>query len=80
MARGFHVSSGKLVDDDGQPLASASAAIVDLTHSALGGTANDTLQDCTASYSEAAVEANFKDLATKVNQILAALRAVNIVR
>lgn len=42
-----------------------------LTHSAVGGTANGTLVDCTASYSEAAVEENFKELATAFNLLLA---------
>lgn len=41
-----------------------------LTHSAVGGTANGTLVDCTATYSEAAVEENFKELATAFNLLL----------
>jgi hypothetical protein len=43
----------------------------DLVHSAVGGTANGTLVDCTASYSEAAVEENFKELATAFNLLRA---------
>lgn len=42
-----------------------------LTHTAVGGTANGTLVDCTSSYSEAAVEENFKELATMSNLIQA---------
>lgn len=42
-----------------------------LVHSAVGGVANGTLVDCTASYSEAAVEENFKELATAFNLLLA---------
>jgi len=41
-----------------------------LTHSAVGGTADGTLVDCTNSYSEAAVEENFKECATAINAII----------
>jgi len=37
------------------------------------GTANNTLQDCTASYSETAVENNFADVGAKINEILAVM-------
>lgn len=42
-----------------------------LTHTAVGGTADGTLVDCTSSYSEAAVEENFKELATTINLLIA---------
>lgn len=55
------------------------AAETDLVHTAVAGTTNGTLVDCTSSYSEAAVEENFKELAVKVNAILAKLRACGII-
>lgn len=55
------------------------AAITSLTHTALGGSADNTLADMTATYSEAVAEANLKDLASKVNEILVALRAFGII-
>lgn len=50
-----------------------------LTHSAVGGTANGTLVDCTASYSEAAVEENFKELATKLNELIQDLTDIGLI-
>lgn len=47
------------------------ATATTLTHTAVGGTADGTLIDCTSSYSEAAVEENFKELATSVNLLIA---------
>lgn len=41
-----------------------------LTHTAVGGTADGTLVDCTSSYSEAAVEENFKEVATTINLLI----------
>lgn len=55
----------------------ASAAIVDLT--ATAGTANDTLVDVGAAFSQTTLNDNFRDLSAKVNAILAALRAAEIV-
>lgn len=55
------------------------SAITSLTHSALGGSADNTLQDMTATYNEAAAEANLKDLASKVNEILVVLRAYGMI-
>ena len=40
------------------------------------GTANNSLQDCTSSYSEAAVENNFEDVAQKINEIIARLNGM----
>lgn len=45
-----------------------------LTHSAVGGTADGTLVDCTGTYSEAAVEENFKECATSINLLIADVR------
>lgn len=55
------------------------ATEADLVHTAVAGTTNGTLVDCTSSYSEAAVEENFKELAVKVNAILAKLRACGLI-
>lgn len=52
-------------------------AIVDLTHSALTGTPNDVMEDIATA--DAALESDLKELAVKVNAILAALRACGIV-
>ena len=51
-------------------VASVTSAITQLTAGI--GTANNTLQDCTSSYSEAAVENNFEDVASKINEIVRA--------
>lgn len=53
------------------------AAVPDLVHSALTGTPDDTLADIATA--DAALEADIKDLAVKVNTILARLRAVGII-
>lgn len=45
-----------------------------VTHSAVAGTTNGTLVDCTGTYSEAAVEENFKELAVKLNEVIAILQ------
>lgn len=47
---------------------SVTSAITQLTGGI--GTANNALQDCTSSYSEAAVENNFEDVAQKINEAL----------
>lgn len=54
------------------------AAIASLTDNT-GGTANDTLVAISATYTQAEVRDNLADLAAKVNAILAALRASNII-
>lgn len=54
------------------------AAIASLTDNS-GGTANDTLADVEATYTEATLANNFADLAAKVNAILAALRKAKII-
>ena len=48
----------------------ASPTATALVHTAVGGTANGTLVDCTSSYSEAAVEENFKECATTINLLI----------
>ena len=55
------------------------AAITSLTHTALGGAADNTLADMTATYNEAVAEANLKDLASKVNEILVVLRNAGLI-
>lgn len=55
-----------------------SAAITSLTDSS-GGTANDTIQSVSATYTQAEVANNFADLAAKVNAIIAALRAARVI-
>jgi hypothetical protein len=52
-------------------------AIVSLT--AASGTADNTVADVGAAFSQATLNNNFQDLATKVNAILAVLRAAGIV-
>lgn len=54
------------------------SAIVNLTDSTTG-TANDTLADVGAAFSQATLNNNFADIAAKVNGILAALRGVGII-
>jgi len=53
------------------------AAIADLT--AASGTADDTVADVGASFNQTTLNNNFKDLATKNNAILAALRNAGII-
>lgn len=53
------------------------SAIADLT--AATGTADGTIQDVTSSFDQTILNNNFKDLATKVNGILAAIRGVGII-
>lgn len=53
-------------------------AIVSLTDSSTG-TANDTVADVGAAFSQANINNNFADLTAKVNAILAALRGAGII-
>ena len=53
------------------------AAIADLTHSV--GTADGTIADVGAAFNQATLNDNLKELSTKVNAILAALREANII-
>lgn len=59
-------------------LGSQQAAIADVTDST-GGTADSTLADVGATYTQATLNNNFADLAEKVNEILAALRAHGLI-
>lgn len=54
------------------------SAIVSLTDSTTG-TANDTVQDVGAAFSQATLNNNFADLTAKINGILAALRGAGII-
>ena len=54
------------------------SAIPSLTDST-GGTANDTLTDVGAAFSQATLNNNFADVAAKLNAILAALRGAGII-
>ncbi len=58
--------------------ANPTTAIPDLT--AASGTADATVVDVTGSHDQTILNNNFKDLATKVNAILAALRASGTLR
>lgn len=58
--------------------ANATTAITDLT--AASGTADNTIADVTASHDQTILNNNFKDLATKINAINAALRAAGVLR
>lgn len=53
-------------------------AITDLT--AATGTADGTVADVGASFSQTTLNNNFKDVSAKINEILAALRAADIVQ
>lgn len=53
------------------------AAITDLT--AASGTADGTVADVGAAFNQVTLNDNFKELAVKVNAILAALRANGII-
>jgi len=54
----------------------ASVSITNLT--AAFGTADDTVADVGAAFSQATLNNNFQDLTTKVNAILAALRTAGL--
>ncbi len=53
------------------------AAVVDLT--AATGSASNTISDVGASFNQTTLNNNFKSLASKVNALLAALRAAGFV-
>lgn len=63
-------------DEDDQMFVS-SAAITDLVASV--GTADGTLVDVTATPTQGAINDNFRECQSKINAILAALRAANII-
>lgn len=52
-------------------------AITSLT--ATAGTTDGTIADAGATYSQAVMNDNFRDVTAKINAILAALRAANII-
>jgi hypothetical protein len=54
-----------------------SAAIADLIHAV--GTADGTVADVGAAFSQATLNDNFRELSTRVNQILGVLRIANFV-
>jgi hypothetical protein len=53
------------------------AAIADLAVSV--GTGNDTVVDVGVAYDQATLNNNFRDLADKLNLVLAALRSANLI-
>lgn len=55
----------------------AADAVADLAGTT--GTADGTLADVGASFSQTTLNNNFRDLSAKVNELLAALRKANIV-
>lgn len=63
-------------DEDDLMIVPAAAAIPDIT--GLQGTPNSVLVDVTGTPTQAAINDNFADVAAKINGILAALRAANI--
>lgn len=65
-------SGGKITNDGTQ--AAASAALT-----AASGTADGTVADVGAAFSQATLNDNFQECATKINAILAALRGVGII-
>ena len=64
-------------DEDKNAMVESATAITDLT--AATGTADNTVADVGAEFSQTTLNNNFKDIATKVNAILAALRSANII-
>ena len=70
----INVESGGAIQADG----TQASAIANLTDNS-GGTADDTIADVEAVYTEATLANNFADLAAKVNAILAALRGAGII-
>lgn len=63
---------GKITNDGTQAGASAN-----LTHTV--GTADGTVDDVGAAFNQTLLNDNFKELTTKINAILAALRGVGII-
>jgi uncharacterized tellurite resistance protein B-like protein len=63
-------------DEDDQMFTPA-AAVPDLV--ATVGTADGTLADAGATYAQGTINDNFRDVQAKINAILAALRAANII-
>lgn len=63
-------------DEDDQMFVPA-AAVADLVASV--GTADGTLVDVTATPTQGAINDNFRECQSKINAILAALRAANII-
>jgi histidinol phosphatase-like enzyme len=53
------------------------AAIVDLTNA--NGTGDNTIADVTATPTQTLINNNFRDVSNKINEILVALRAANII-
>lgn len=72
-APGFNFDSGGALLFTG----TKSAAIVDLVDAF--GTADGTIADVTATPTQALINDNFKDCQAKINGILAALRAANVI-
>lgn len=70
----INVESGGAI----QAAGTQASAIADLTDNS-GGTADGTIADVEAIYTEATLANNFADLAAKVNAILAALRGAGII-
>jgi hypothetical protein len=62
-------------EDDG--IYTPAAAIVSLTDAF--GTADGTVVDVTATPTQGTINDNFQEMSTKINAILAALRAANII-
>jgi uncharacterized tellurite resistance protein B-like protein len=52
-------------------------AVADLA--ATAGTADNTVADVTATYSQAILNDNFRDLASKINEVLVELRKAGII-
>lgn len=76
---GSAIAADKVFYDIREPAAiTVGTAIASLTDSS-GGSANDTVQDIGAAFSEAEIANNFADVTAKINAILAALRTARVI-
>lgn len=67
------------IEAGGQILAAGSQAVAIAPLTAASGTADDTVADVGGSFSQTTLNNNFKDLATKINAIQAALEGAGII-
>ena len=63
--------------DEDDMMTTPAGGIPDLVHTV--GTADGTVADVGAAFAQATLNDNFRELSTKVNAILAALRDANII-
>lgn len=72
----LHPEQGEIREGNIPPMDPAEA-VADLT--AAAGTADGTVADVGASFNQTTLNNNFKDLAAKINEILAAFRAAGFI-